>query len=255
MEKSLSPSLQNGSEQHSGAASQLRSPRWIPGALLIAVAIILALVAYSSPWWAVTLEASSMDERSKVQFGLDSVTYDEYEGGNRTTKSYSELGKEFEPVREVFHVTALLVILSILFGIVSLVVGMVGGIRGLPGRVAVATGIIAAMLFLLPPIYFYFALPPVAENVGYLPTFGDDFPLPNCFAGTKTTSNAHTLTSTWGPDLGWFLLFIAFVFAITGASLVGKREKRPLGADDLPVESCTVKDVAVLQEIPQKAEQ
>ena len=124
---------------------------------------------------------------------------------------------------QIAEVGFFLLIGGLILGLVAAILGFMS--RGNSGRArpVMALAVIALILALAAPAMFAVALPgALAKDSPSHPSSG---PWSTFFGSNTTQIGSTTITTTWGPGIGWYLSFGAFVVFLSGSSCSLVRER------------------------------
>ena len=181
--------------------------------LLKILAIGLAIIAIISPWWGISGSSSTPHFETNTKLYLvptEMVTI--VANNNVTAGEISSLDETFTSVINLFPIT---ITISILFIIASIFLNKCN-----KGKSSFFTLLISIIFIVGSNIVFFYAMSQLADvTVGSIIGSGNiDFSIP----GEKTS---EILSSTWGPDIGFYLLLGSAVILMLGFYLYLKNMK------------------------------
>ncbi|MCI4347636.1 MAG: hypothetical protein L3J97_03330 [Thermoplasmata archaeon] len=205
------------------------------GAIIILIGAILLIASLVLPWYSV-----------QTSFGGASATQNSYPGLPSTngTIQYScsglpslILGASCPPQtsysRQHLNNTGLiaesgffLIIAGIVLGIIAAVLGIAS--RGNSRRTspAVALAVVALLLAIAAPGLFAASLPGAIGKD--LPGHTGSGPWSSFFGSASTmVAPTVTLSTTWGPSVGWYCAIVAFVLLLVGLIILFMYRKEP----------------------------
>lgn len=189
-------------------------------AALILVGAILLIVALLTPWYSLQTSASGASETINFYPGLP---------GSNGTIQYSCSGGVHCPSQTSYsnlpaNNTGMLaeagffiLIVGGILGIVAAALGIASAGRPKWGTPVVALAVVALLLAIIAPSLYAAALPSAASKDS--PGHSGLGPWSSFMGTNSSTRDGFTLTMTWGPAIGWYLSFAAFVVLVAGAVL------------------------------------
>ena len=198
-----------------------------PSRIALGLAILFALLALASPWWAFTTDLGGGDRVTSV-FGWTTVTAEEFDNGvwvRTTIESYARPSFDYPFVASTMGG-------SYLFTIVYLIV-LIAAASLLSLPVMRTMGPLAYLVLALVVVGFGFAtlLYPVLVLPGGLAADTDPVPIGGGYWGSSTYDPPFgpQLSLTWGAALGWWFLLLGMICGIIGVALPYLRRLRTMG--------------------------
>lgn len=214
-----------------------RRTRRLFGGVLVLVGAVLLIAALFSPWY--TYEATVS---TPLESG--SSTINSFPGlpAQNGTVQCSASGSVRCPYSQTSYQgahennTAAIAEAGYLLLIIGFVLGFVGGILGMASRAdskrarpALTLAIIALLVALLTPLLFFGAVPgALSKDIPSAERTTQSGPW-SSFYGSSTSSPFAGLTVklTWGPALGWYVSFVAFVILLVGVAFLFRNRRDP----------------------------
>jgi len=210
--------------------------------LLASVSLVILLGSLMMPWFGVkdvVITKNSDDSTEREESGTAISPYKE-----GFVSAYPLSSEYLSGLFKVIVLLTFVAVISLSVFILAAFLFLSGTVRGI--RLQIMALSIAMLLCIVMPLTFMLTFPTLyvwseeksAERDGedYTRTTG---PYPtNEFFGKNVTEESHwygkrTVTSTWGPDLGWFLPFVSAM--LLGVSLflviLGRRREDPSGTE------------------------
>jgi len=217
------------------------SRRTLVAMLVVLIGVVLLIVSLFTPWY--TTEASGDGITASMNFypGLPTTngTIQYVCSGTGvpcpSSTSYSDYG--INNTGRVAETGYFLIIAGIVFGLLAVILALLGRRKPGRGRAAVAVTIIAVILAIAAPGAFAVELPH-AISQDYPGATGTG-PWSSFFGSNSTTESGFTLTSTWGPAIGWYLSIGAFVVLWVGVILLLRQRKEPVETASVPPQVAT----------------
>lgn len=214
--------------------------RRLVAAVIVLIGAVLLIAALVVPWY--TYEAK---ESSPVASG--STTINSYPGlpTQNGTLQCSSSGSVSCPYTQSSYQSAhenntgVIAETGFVLLIVGFVLGLIGAILGFASRgkarragPAVIFGVLAMIVALITPILFMAALPgALSKDIPASERPSSSGPW-STFSGTNTSKIVTPLVTitvnlSWGPAIGWYLSFVAFVILLIGIILLSRYRKDP----------------------------
>lgn len=208
--------------------------------IIILIGAILLIAAVFIPWYTYEAKTSSSFENG-------STTINSYPGlpTQNGTLQCSSSGAGSCPYTQSSYQHAdenntgvvaetgfYLLIVGFILGFVGAILGVAS--RGNPRRAgpAVTLGVIAMILAIITPVLFTAALPTaLSKDIPAKERPSTNGPW-SSFMGTNSSTlttpyGPLTVNLTWGPAIGWYLAFAAFVVLLIGVILLIRNRKDP----------------------------
>jgi hypothetical protein len=141
---------------------------------IVALIFVVMLMYMGDPWYTITYEAhqeeaTSVDINFEIEYHLTEFKgTNNLLGGNATenTTSYddSDVKDDFEDIKEVMDNLNTFFMISIILLIISIALIPIAAIGKIPHGIAMATLLIALIITLITPIYFFIYFPPAIER-------------------------------------------------------------------------------------------
>ncbi len=196
--------------------------------MLILVAAILMVVAIFTPWYSYEQSGGGISVTRNFYPGIPSTngTIQSSCSGIPSCPGQDSYSNEnLNNTGQIAEVGFFLLIGGLILGLVAAILGFMS--RGNSGRArpAMALAVIALILALAAPAMFAVALPgALAKDSPSHPSSG---PWSTFFGSNTTQIGSTTITTTWGPGIGWYLSFGAFVVFLIGIILLARARKEP----------------------------
>jgi len=212
--------------------------RRLVGAIIVLIGAVLLIAAAFMPWYSYEVNASSPAGSSTTTQN----SYPGFPGQNGTIQyscsgtysscpsqnSYTGLTPAENNTGNIAETGYLLLIVGFLVSIIGFIFGMMS--RNNPRRAspAMILAVLGMILALITPILFAVSLPgaltkdiPSQFRAGSGPW--------GSFIGSNTSTPfpGVTVKTTWGPAIGWYLSFGAFVILLIGMILLWRYRKDP----------------------------
>ncbi len=227
------------------------SSKCIAGMIITIVALIfiVILMFMGYPWYSITYEANPEGvSGGNIEFGfeyyLDEVSLEStmFNQTVKNTTSYDDdvIKDDSKEVKEVVDIINYFFIFSIILLIVSIVLIPVAAIGKIPHGIALVTLLIALIITLITPIYFFLYFPPAVEtqinNMMGNQTAEIGFIYDGEFIGSRhgefpAGDIQMNFEMEYGPGMTFWFSFVP-MFIILGALIVysgGKRDLQYMG--------------------------
>jgi len=201
-------------------------------ALLILVAAILMVVAIVVPWYTVGASGDGLTENANYYAGLSSqngTIQHTCSGVPRCDPSSSYSSADYNNTGNIAETGFFLLIGGFVLGIIAAILGLASRGNSRRATPAMALAIIALILALVAPVLFAVALPGAINKDLHSPSGSGPW---GSFIGTGSTpiGGGITLSTSWGPAIGWYLSIVAFVLFLVGVILLARARKEPPAA-------------------------
>ncbi|MGA8276327.1 MAG: hypothetical protein WB852_08570 [Thermoplasmata archaeon] len=197
-------------------------------AVLILIGAILLIGALVTPWYSYESSGNGLSETRNYYLGMPSTngTIQPVCSGLPscpTQTSYST--QNLNNTGSLAEAGFFMVIGGFALGIIAAILGVVS--RRNPRRAApvMALAALALVLAIAAPGLFAVSLPGAAakDSPGHL----GSGPWSSFFGSNSTTISGITITTTWGPGIGWYLSIVAFVILLVGVILLARYRREP----------------------------
>jgi len=187
--------------------------RLMLGVALVLAGLVLSAAALVTPWW-------TFATPGEPRFGLS----EEYYYGEVCEVGASSLQRfcwpywsGTEPVKDLFTVAFILVLLGIVLASHALVLIVVGAYWPRTRRAVGAAGIVAAILLILAPIYVFLALPGAVNSadLGALMRW----PIAGFFGQMTIDQGGVVANAVYGGGPAWFLSIASSIPLLAGTLL------------------------------------
>jgi hypothetical protein len=209
------------------------------GAVIILIGAILLIAALLTPWYSFqeSYGGASITQNSypdlpgtngSIQYSCSGLPSPVLGGSCPSQTSYST--QNLNNTGVVAETGFFLLIVGFILGIIATVFGLMS--RGNSRRVtpAIWLAIIALILALITPVLFYATLPgALGKDLGTAARHGASSGPWSSFFGSASTTVAPgvSISTTWGPAIGWYLSFVAFVILLIGLIFLFLYRKEP----------------------------
>jgi len=218
--------------------------RRVVGAIIVLIGAILLIAALLTPWYAFKSSYAGGSETQNSYPGMPSTNGTiQYTCSNLPRgatcppqTSYSSIVPKETNVGNIAETGFFLLIVGIILGFLATIFGLMSRGNARRSTPALAFGIIALLLALLTPVLFAAALPGAISS-----DISTTYRPPNTsgpwssFIGSSSYTNplVGPVSLNWGPAIGWYLAFVAFVILLIGVILLFLYRKDP--AEPAPV--------------------
>jgi len=184
------------------------------------IAFILVVITLFGTWYSFGGEGSGMSV--SVDMGLRdmSMTAESQGVEMSNTTSYSDLPDS--ALIDVFNLTQILVILALAFTLLMFVFALLVGLGKVSGKIGIVFGALALAFVLIAFIYFMVALPASMEETS--PTGS---PISGFWGSESMDFIGESMSLSWGPGWAWYMMVIAFIFALIGTIMLVGAEPTP----------------------------
>jgi len=217
--------------------------RRLVGAIIVLIGAILLIAAVFIPWYTYQAKTTS-------PLGSGTTTINSYPGlpNQNGTIQCSTSGTASCPYSQTSYQSAKytntgnIAETGFFLLIVGFVLGFIGAILGVASRSnskrampALALGIIALILALVTPVLFMATLPGAqSSDIPSAARGSSSGPWSSFFGSSSATPfTGVTVNFTWGPGIGWYLSFVAFVILLIGVIFLLRYRMDP--AEPAPV--------------------
>lgn len=224
------------------------------GAVILLIGAIVLIAALFMPWYSYEISVAGAGQTQNSYPGLASqngtIQYSCTSNYQATTgtpcpsqTSYSSISPKETNTGNVAETGLFLLIVGFIVGIVATIFGFMSRGNSRRANPAVVFAIIAVILALITPVLFMAALPGAISSdisTAYRPSSSGPW---SSFTGSTsgTIPVSPTLsvpfTSSWGPALGWYFAFVAFVLLLIGLIVLLMARKEPSGVAASPTTS------------------
>lgn len=206
------------------------------GAIIVLVGAILLISAVFIPWYTLqvktTTPVGSSTENQNSYPGLPSQTGTiQYtcSGGGSCPSSTSYSSAHENNTGAIAETGFFLLIVGFVIGLIGAILGVVW--RGNARRVmpVFAFAIIAMILALITPVLFMATLPgAISKDIPAATKSVSSGPWSSFFGSTSYSPvSGYTINLTWGPAIGWYLAFAAFVILLIGVIFLFLNRREP----------------------------
>lgn len=197
-------------------------------AVIILVGAILLIAGLIMPWYTYKTSSSGLSETINFYPGMPSTNGTiQYQCSGIPTcppqTSYS--ARDLNNTGMVAETGFYLLIVGIILGVIAAILGVAS--RGNPRRAngAVPLAVVALILALVAPVLFVVALPPaIGKDTPNHPANG---PWSSFIGSNSTTEFGISVTTSWGPAVGWYLAIASFVILLVGVVLLARYRREP----------------------------
>ena len=211
--------------------------RRLVGAVIVLIGAILLIATVFMPWYTEQLKATTPVGTGTSTNNAYPATPSQSNGIQCSSSGVGscKYGSSSSYQTDRLNNTGNIAEAGLFMLIIGFVVGLVGAIlavlwRGNPkrGTPALALAIIAMLLALLTPVLFA-ALLPGAQSSDYpqAERFVGSGPWSSFSGSSSGTLLTVPITFTWGPGIGWYLSFVAFVILLIGVVFLFLYRKDP----------------------------
>jgi len=207
------------------------------GAIIVLIGAILLISAVFIPWYV-------YQEKSSTPVGSGSITINSYPGlpSENGTIQCSSSGSVSCPYSQTsyqkadYNNTGAIAETGFFLLIVGFVLGFIGAILGVASRgnprrsgPAIVFAVIAMILAVVTPVLFMATLPGAqSKDIPTSARTTSSGPWSSFFGSTSATPfPGVTVNLTWGPGMGWYLSFAAFVILLIGLLFLFRYRKDP----------------------------
>lgn len=183
-----------------------------PSRLALALAVLLALVAFTLPFW--SLASVDGNEKEISSFSWATVATERYVGGTwdgTEILPYSSTAFFFRALAGVLGTAYVLDLVFVIVAAVVLALFSMDYLRTMPTVSMLVISLLVVGVGLLAVFY------PVVAVPGAATTDLGTFTIGGFWGATRTAT--PTRDWSWGPGLGWWLLLLSVVLGIVGAVL------------------------------------
>jgi len=209
----------------------------LAGAIIILIGVILLISALLTPWYAYKVSYAGGSETQNSYPGLPSSNGTiQYSCSGLPTgvscpsqTSYSSISPKETNVGNIAETGFFLIIVGIFLGVVAAIFGFASRGNARRSRPAIALGVVTLLLAMIAPVLFAAALPGAISS-----DISSTYRPPNTsgpwssFIGSSSYTNplVGPVSLNWGPAIGWYLAFVAFVIVLVGVVLLflGRKE-------------------------------
>jgi len=205
------------------------SQRVIAGLILSVIALVFAGVSVATPWWGVSAISAGTPTSGAATYTLDlsGLTSLAVQSGNQTVDDGPWDSMPGSPLAALHQTTRILAYLGVALALVPVVLfGLVMSGR-MKQKFAGAAGLIGGIAMLPGPLYYSVSVDRAwrAHVAGIQPI--DQI---SGFFGFSFFTGGFAATMSWGPGVGWWVMFIGGILGIIAGAVAlggGKKPSEP----------------------------
>lgn len=182
--------------------------------VLVVVGVAVSVLAWTSPWYTVTVEGSGWGLSGSGHFDMYFDRIISYGPSSTETNDYSDLPR----TGSVNTTAGFMTMLAILLGLVGVVLAALASVYRVKGSVASIALILFSLLILLTPLLYYGTLTDAIRE-DYQEK-GDPTPCEGFISEKTQQAFGITITTRCGPADGWNLMFVSFICVMLAGIIV-----------------------------------
>jgi len=202
------------------------SQRLIASLILSVIALAFAGISVATPWWGVSAISAGTPTSGAATYTLDlsGLTSFAVQSGNQTVQDGPWDSMSGSPLAALHQTTRILAYVGVVMALLPVVLfGLVMSGR-LKQRLAGAVGLIGGIAMLPGPLYYSVSVDRAwrAHVAGIQPI--DQI---SGFFGFSFFTGGYAATMSWGPGIGWWVMFIGGILGIISGAIGLGGGKKP----------------------------